>query len=402
MFEKILLRKNVPGQGVIESGTLAEAMLFYDQVNIVAEYGTLINLVKAIGLDTLENLVKGKHINLIFSPFQTGTLTKSEFTEQEHFDFASFSLSSSTGDVDYEEVFFTALYKGSGKRGKSKRVSSRLFSQTDVFDLTKDMPTKESIQDIARKDLENQKLTKEAIAVAIQHYAPGFSFRDGWDFRTIKHSKGFNIYTNIDLKALNNARSNAYFPDPKSTLSRAYVMGSILEANIDLFLAIKFKSELVTEPVKSSIIQLKCAEVIKKSGKVANNLNRFQEVVLGSAKQIREVVNSGEKTIDDLIPLLDKSKQFKEWLQKQDDDVNLIKEYYNCITEKTWLEKLPGKATRFSIFTGAGIAVDFFTTGGIGTLLGVVLGVGDEFILDNLMKGWKPNQFIEEINEFLG
>lgn len=82
----------------------------------------------------------------------------------------------------------------------------------------------------------------------------------------------------------------------------------------------------MTEPVKSSIIQLKCAEVIKKSGKVANNLNRFQEVVLGSAKQIREVVNSGEKTIDDLIPLLDKSKQFKEWLQKQDDDVNLIKE----------------------------------------------------------------------------
>jgi len=401
MFEKILIRNNVPGRSIIEPGTLAEAMLFYGKVNIVAEFGSLINLVKTYGLDTLYTLVNEGIIKLIFSPYSIGTLTDSEFTEKENFDFGSFAFSSASGDVDIENAFFTALYRGSGKRGKSKRAFNRLFSKTDVFDLTKDKQTDESILDIARNDLDNQNLIKCAIGSAIKYYAPNFPLQPDWDFKVKRHNRGFNIFTNLDLGALNNARSQTYFPDPRSNLSRAYLIGSILEANLDLFLAIKYNSELVTEPVKSAIVQLKCDKVIKESGKTISNLSRFQEVVLDSAKQIREVINSGEKTIDDLIPLLTKSNKFKEWLHSIDQNTNLIKEYYKRITENTWLDKLPGKVARFSIFTGVGLAVDFFTTEGIGTLIGLSLGVGDAFILDNLMKGWRPNQFIEEINEFL-
>ena len=56
---------------------------------------------------------------------------------------------------------------------------------------------------------------------------------------------------------------------------------------------------------------------------------------------------------------------------------------------------------RISIFTGIGIVADAIITGGIGTLVGVALGFGDNFLIDNLAKGWKPDQYIDEIRGFL-
>jgi len=48
------------------------------------------------------------------------------------------------------------------------------------------------------------------------------------------------------------------------------------------------------------------------------------------------------------------------------------------------------------LFTGAGIGIDALGAGGIGTSIGVALSAADQFLLDRLIKGWKPNQFIED------
>ena len=64
-------------------------------------------------------------------------------------------------------------------------------------------------------------------------------------------------------------------------------------------------------------------------------------------------------------------------------------------------DKLPGEGLRFSLFTGAGIRVDSCLTGGISAAIGVAFGLGDTFLLDKLVKGWKPNQYIDEIEKFL-
>ena len=90
-----------------------------------------------------------------------------------------------------------------------------------------------------------------------------------------------------------------------------------------------------------------------------------------------------------------------EWLKQKDPDTNLVREYYQAVTESTWIDKLPGKGARFSIFTGAGILIDSFLTGGISTAIGVALGLGDTFLLDKIVKGWKPNQYIDQIQKFI-
>ena len=130
-------------------------------------------------------------------------------------------------------------------------------------------------------------------------------------------------------------------------------------------------------------------------------VRRREKVVLPEGKTVREVINQGKREFKDIIPLLDKSKKFKHWLQRTDEGEQILREYYRSISEKSWIEKLPNKLVRFSLFTGAGLLADIIITGGLGTLAGVALSVGDNFIVDRLAKGWTPDQYIDEISTFV-
>ena len=84
--------------------------------------------------------------------------------------------------------------------------------------------------------------------------------------------------------------------------------------------------------------------------------------------------------------LLKEARKFKDWLQQQEPSVSLIHEYYKALEKETWLDKLPTKAIRFLIFTGGGLLVP--ALGSLG------LSAADTFLVDRLLGGWKPNQFV--------
>jgi hypothetical protein len=50
---------------------------------------------------------------------------------------------------------------------------------------------------------------------------------------------------------------------------------------------------------------------------------------------------------------------------------------------------------RFLIFTGLGAATDMMLPTGLGTAMGLALGAFDSLVLDNLLRGWRPNQFVD-------
>jgi hypothetical protein len=74
---------------------------------------------------------------------------------------------------------------------------------------------------------------------------------------------------------------------------------------------------------------------------------------------------------------------------------DLVKAYFRESTTSTWIDKLPVKAARWSLFTGAGVVLDLAGAGGVGTLAGVAVSAFNDFVLEKLARGWKPNQFIE-------
>lgn len=402
MFNSIIIRKSLPGSADVDIGLMAECLLFYEKVHVIADMAMLRKIVGHIGLDVLEGLINQDHIILSFSPFLTGTRTTAEFTLQECFDYCSFiKVPGKNRKPDFEALFFEMLEKGSGKKGKSRRVGNRIFSNIAIIEPDKIVPIKKGIPEIARRDLDNEEFLSSAIKIAIQHLAPGFTLPRNWEFKIFRHRNGFNIRTNIDLEKLNEMRSKDHFPDPKSELTRSYLLDTILKANEDLFLSAHFESEIVTKSITSSIIELKFSNVIKKAKKSDEDRILFQKVVLPEAKIIREVINEGKKEFKEILPLLEKSKKFKHWLQQKDDSATIIKEYYRSISEKSWIEKLPSKLLRFSLFTGVGVLADIFITGGLGTLAGVTLGFGDNFIVEKLAKGWKPDQYIDELGTFV-
>ena len=88
--------------------------------------------------------------------------------------------------------------------------------------------------------------------------------------------------------------------------------------------------------------------------------------------------------------LLAGAETFKQWLNAQNPDKDLIQEMLREKTKVGWLEKLPVKAARFGIFSAAGIFADLAVPGS-----SVALGAVDGFLLDQLSKKWRPHFFVE-------
>ena len=119
-------------------------------------------------------------------------------------------------------------------------------------------------------------------------------------------------------------------------------------------------------------------------------------MLLDGSRAVREAVNSGEKSLDDIVKLLKHGRRFREWIAGQPADTDLLKQYIRSSTRETWAEQLPTKSVRWMLFTGAGVALDLVGTGGLGTAAGIGLSMVDSFFLDNLTRGWRPSQFVEQ------
>jgi len=120
----------------------------------------------------------------------------------------------------------------------------------------------------------------------------------------------------------------------------------------------------------------------------------FQEEAISELPDIRDAINSGMRTFADVVPLVRAAEKFKDWLAKIDDKRPVTVEYCREVARLDWADKLPPKSIRWLIFWALGIS-----TGALGPLEAAAasgaLGAADYFLLDRLLRGWKPNQFVE-------
>jgi hypothetical protein len=126
-----------------------------------------------------------------------------------------------------------------------------------------------------------------------------------------------------------------------------------------------------------------------------NELDLFQEMRLPEGRKIRECLNSGERNFADFLKVLDNAGRFKQWLAERSPDENLVNEYFKAITTETWIEKLGTKAFRWALTTGLGAAVEAMHPTGLAVAVAQGVSLFDATLLDRLLKGWRPNQFVE-------
>jgi len=245
--------------------------------------------------------------------------------------------------------------------------------------------------EIAHEELDDDDFLRPAIEALITTLAPTYRLPNDWRFEPFYIGHSVAIDTNLNFTSINSEYHKS-IPGAHSTITPAYLLSWILSARMDATMAADYMAEIVTKDEVSQLIRLKISALVKKRDKSLREIDLFQETVLNDCRKVREAINAGERTFAEFMPVLEKAARFKSWLANQNPDANLLAEYYKAVTANGPMDSLPGKTVRYIFVSLAGIA---------SPILGTALGAADEFLADKLLKGWRPNHFIEgSLREF--
>jgi hypothetical protein len=250
-------------------------------------------------------------------------------------------------------------------------------------------------------DLLDAKYLVPAVKSVLSLLAPDYQLPEPFIFRLEPILKGgtYTVTTNLDFDAANASFNMHAPPDYQSVLNVSYLIGFVADTRRDLIVGSRDQSEFAMSPERAIVASCKFAEILAKAGHGIAVADSFQETVIDGLPSVRDAINSGRKTFRDLIKLLGEAKKFKDWLKKQGATEDLREPYLREVSHIDWADKLPPKALRWLLVTGAGLALG---GAGVGLAVGLGLSAADALLLDKLIKGWKPNQFTQgPLKEFL-
>jgi hypothetical protein len=277
--------------------------------------------------------------------------------------------------------------------GTSSRKVKRIFD--GMHKVVKRAEYDKEIIEGSQNDLKNRGYLEEAVRNALSYMVPEYTPPTPLVFRPELVPKfGYHYETNINF-----AEANSYFhqrvPAKDASLGPAYLLAQITAAEPDIVFASRGSSEFAVDPLKSLVVSSRVAEVIRKSTAGQEKLDLFQEVAVDGSRSVRETVNSGDRSFRDVIHLVEEAHKFKGWIQQIGEDSLLRDEYCKKVAATGWADKLPTKSVRFVVTAGLSALAGLAMTPGAGVATGIGLSAADYFLLDRLLKGWKPNQFVE-------
>lgn len=384
MFEQIVLRRAESGAS-ISAGQLAEAMLYYQRVHMVIDRGTLSNLVKQIGTEGLLAVLARDDVSAVYCDEMLGTHTESTAASQYHNYVAINLAGGSDGEIlkSVEARLRFDLKRDGLSSTQAHKFTAKFLNYVPPRTYSGDSFVKGGIPKAATEDLRDANFVLEAVRRALSATEGGLPVPTDLKFDILESDLGGFVFTNIDFTEINNRRARQ--SPPVEPLTAAHLISNILEARADLALASYYGGDFVTSSTTSSIIQVRHAEILKRSGLNFDSRQQFSEIVLGDMPCLSETIDSGERTFDDFLKLIDQATKFKKWLKSVSPDENLVREYLREVSEEGWLNKLHGKSIRYMLTTAASA---------VNPIAGIVAGFADTFLADKISRGWKPNHFI--------
>lgn len=384
MFDGIYLHHQVTEGPDFDLGVLAEAMLFYRRVYAVGGLGTVEKLLQYIPPFVLLGLLEDGRLALRCKSDHAAVMTENTGTDRERHSFTIIQVT----DQDLDDEVTKLFLKATGSTSQAKLAVRRFVRLTrpighEGFDYRQ-----------AANDVQNNAYAVGAVRTVLRSVAPEYELPNPFHFHVDRRDDKLVVDTNIDFAAANRSYHLRVSPT-HSSLNQAMLLANLQTVSEDLYYSSLLSSEISATSYKRALLQMKVDDVIRRTAHSEAERARFNQLVLEDAFAIREAVNTGNISWAELRKLYNKANRFRGWLQKTGDDEELIAAYYKEVVRETWVEKLPGKTTRWAFFTGVGVAADAVVTGGIGTALGVGLSAIDTFWLDRILKGWKPNQFVE-------
>lgn len=368
-------------------GQVAECMFFYERVNLICNFGFFIKLVDSNQIYSFIELMKTEGLN-VYILDNTFAFGKTELTP----DWNNIVLVSNSEQLSQFERLERMIVDATGKRGYGRRLTSKIIDNSSPF------KNKEEVVKHVYEDFEDKVYMKRAIAhSANEYFVKGLSKIEPElvEFDLKKINGGILLKTNINVEFIESK-------DNQKAFNNITILGNVLQTRVDANIAAEFESDILTSNLNTLLLEYKVNDILARSSKNRTSINSFSKLYLPNGKPIRDSINSNERSLTEFMKLLEKADKFKSWLSNFDGDGDILTEYYSAVSKETWVDKLPAKGFRWAIFTGAGILSDITIAGGIGTLIGMGLSLGDTFLLDKMLKGWNPSNFINnEVANFL-
>jgi len=392
MFETICVRRqNFAGPQVMDLGFLAETLLFYGRVRLVVDAGMLAELARLCGPEALVAMVRSGRLELSYLANVLAVKTENTGMVNELHTPTTFSV---IGHSEMQDVLPRVFQESTGKKGRGRRLANRIAGHIRELTFNADILAS------ARVDYQNEEYMSSAAGHILRHLAPSYPRPAELSFNVTAVGEMLTVDSNIDFAAATRSHESS-FGAGIGALSPAYVLSQVLNSNGDLYLAALYSTELATDPLSKALIEAKCRELMAGRERRATEILRFQDLVLDKGTGIREAVNSGERSVAELLHLLEAADRFRDWLQHQEPDVDIVASYYRRVTEGTWAETLPVKTLRWAVAIGVGLGVGGLGPEGI--VVSASIGAADMFLVERLARGWRPSQFVEgKLRPFVG
>jgi hypothetical protein len=393
MFEKIVLRRS-EREPALTVGEIAEALLFYQNVHLVLDHGTLNGLLDIVEMEQLLELLARPNVSAVYCEEVLGTQTERVGAFELH-GFIAFILSGhqDIGNLPSRKkrLEFILERKGYDKK-RARRLVERFRSHVSMRKLTDDYFLPGGIVNAASGDLHDPSFVNEAIRRVVANTVGAPPLLGEFKFEITHMSGKFLVSTNLDLNHINSVRRG--LGSEIGDVSVAHLVNEILMAKADTAFAAHYGGDFLTSALTSQIVRLRYSELLRRAGISSDELQQFHEVILPESPSIREVINSGERSFDEFLVLLDKSQRFREWTQGVSPDEKIVSAYLKDATSQGWIQKLPSKTLRYIIGS---------IVGAVSPSWGLGVSAVDSFLLEKILGGWRPSHFIDnKLKPFLG
>ena len=384
MFDSIVIRnqRKISSKTPIDMDAFYEALLFYKRVTLIADKAMLSQLVLTCGHDFVLELVSDGFLQIEYLNSNTAIHTQNSGSANELHSPILFS----SPVLDLDNVAFEIFQKSTGKSGKGRRFANKFLQKVTVADFGDEL-IKNLTEDLADSDY-----VEKSVKYILENYTPEYPDISKLNFLVNETQGELSVDTNIDFIRLNKIYHTRISPE-HSSLTPAYLLSHLFNTRGDIHFSSTHNSNISTDLVSSGIMEFKYSDLLQRQGVSFDKLNSFQNFVDVDTKKVRGVLESRNRSYDDFLVLLKKAGKMKSWLDSKDLDVNLIKEYHKAVIADSWVDKLPTKITRWTIFNGLGLV--------FGGVAGLGISALDNFFIEKIIRGWKPSHFIAELNEFI-
>ena len=408
MFNSICLKNEN-----LNIGVLCESLLFYQNVNILAGRDDLIRLFKRCSIKGIERLVKEGRLTVYIGEEHLGPaiLPIDQKNNINGYILDTYSSKSAT----YDKVLFQAF----DQITKSVPTSLRLVKE--FAPLVKPFTYSQSISSSVENDLTDTNFLRNSLYEYINHQAPGLIpspfdieisvIKEDAELATKFFGEPrdlFRFESNLPIYEIQNEQIARTRIKTRSDVYSGYLL-SLLESIGDVNTAMQLSSEILTRELYSSIIKHKFKELYDKVTNSQFDINEFNDEVLKDYHSVGEAVRLHKLPFSQFLEILRISDRFKSWLKDSPDDPGLLAQYYKATAKDGKFDTFPLKHMKFVLSASIGWAIGQYTDPKIAeyllgvsvsqtilsTAFGTTFSAIDTFYIDQLLKGWKPNQYVE-------